>query len=77
MVKKQKKVSDMKTSEIMDRLAEDLDEVTFTELDEELDKRTPFTYLMEIIKALEEKLEKLESNFSKHSHSDGKLVKEI
>ncbi len=77
MVKKQKKVSDMKTSEIMDRLAEDLDEVTFTELDEELDKRTPFTYFMEIIKTLEDKLEVLESDFSKHSHADGKLVKEI
>jgi len=77
MVKKEKKVSDMKTSEIIDKLAEDLDDVTFTELDEELDKRNPFTYLMEIIKTLEDKIETLESNFSKHSHKDGKLVKEI
>ena len=74
---KQKQVSDMKTSEIIDKLAEDLDDVTFTELDEELDKRTPFTYFQEIIKTLEDEIKTLESDFSKHSHSDGKLVKEI
>jgi len=74
---KEKQVSEMKTSEIMDKLSEDLDDDTFTELDDELDKRTPFRYIKEQTDELTEKLETLESNFSKHSHMDGKLVKEL
>ena len=74
---KQKKVSDMKTSEIIDELGLDPEDEMWGELDTELNTRSPFTYFNEQIYELTEKVETLESNFSKHSHVDGKIVKEI
>jgi len=67
----------MKTSEIIDELYDFEDEKRGDELDEEFISRYPFNYILDRIKELEEKLDKLESDFSKHSHMDGKLVKDI
>ena len=67
----------MKTSEIINELYDFEDEKRGDELDEEFRSRYPFNYFEDRIKELEEKLETVESNFSKHSHSDGKLVKDI
>ena len=74
---KQKRLSKMKTSEIMDALErEDLDS-GWGELSDELNERSPFQYNLEVIEELREKVKALESDFSKHSHMDGKLVKDI
>ncbi|HUS48677.1 MAG TPA: hypothetical protein VMZ91_00790 [Candidatus Paceibacterota bacterium] len=74
---KQKQVSKMKTSEIIDELGTDLGDERFTFLDEELESRTPFIYLKIRLDDIEEKLNKIISNFNYHHHYKGKLVREI
>ena len=74
---KQKKAVDMKTSELIDELGEEPEDERWGELDSELDKRPPFKYFQEQIDEITEKLDKLDLNFSKHSHMDGKLVRDI
>lgn len=71
------KTKEMKTSELVDELGKDLDDGRFDELDEELNKRSPFSYYEEKIGEFEEKIKKLEELFGKHHHSEGKIVVEI
>ena len=76
MVKKKKPIK-MKTHEIMDELYDWEDEKRGNELDEEFRSRYPFNYIFDKIEEFEERLDNLESNFLKHSHIKGKLVKTI
>jgi len=78
---KQKKVSKMKSSEIIDKLAEDLDEDTYTKLDEEFISRYPFNYYFDTrMEEIENKLKSFEEQLNKlftHNHKDGKVLVEI
>ena len=74
---KQKQPSKMKTSEIIDELYDFIEEKRGDKLDEEFRTRYPFNYLFDRIDELEKKIELLESNFDKHSHLKGQLVKFI
>ena len=71
-----KEIEKLKTSEVLDKVQEDLGDVILTELDEEILTRPPFDFLMECIKKLEEKTEGIES-WKKHQHSkEGKVLVE-
>ena len=72
---KQKKVSDMKTCELIDYLYEndEWDDGTY----DELVSRPPFDIFLEEKEEMQKKIDKLEKEvykLQKHSHSNGKVV---
>lgn len=77
MVKqKNKKINpeDMKTSEIIDEMYEDLPDDEFDELDKELITRYPFNYYLKTkFEEIEEQLKKLNKLLG-HDHKDGEIV---
>ena len=71
---KQKKVIDIKTSEIINELYEWEDEKRGNELDEELLSRYPFSYYFKTkFDELEEEINELKK-LLRHSHKDGEIV---
>ena len=76
----------LKTSELLDQIEEaGDDDVLFEKLIEEIDKRTPFAYIMERIEELEKgnvelgkETKKLRNSMREHTHlPNGKSVKRI
>jgi len=77
---KQKKVSKMKSSEIVNELYDFEDEKRGDELDEELRSRYPFNYFDTMSEETENKLKSIEEQLNKlitHTHKDGKVLVEI
>jgi len=84
MVKKQKKVSEMKTSELLDELGEDpkdnVDDKRVCAVDKELEERYPLCYYKEMREEFEESIKKLQSQISElkqHHHKHGKVLTEV
>ena len=72
-----KKVEDMKTSEIIDRLDNDLPEERLTELENELINRYPFSYYFKTkFEEIEQQIEKL-NKLLRHYHKGNKILIEI
>ncbi len=71
------KVKTMKTSELLNELAEDLPDDRFTELEEELANRPPFSFIDTKLIEIDERLTVLEKKFDKHRHIDHDIVVKI
>ena len=69
-----KKVSSMKTSEILNELANDLSDEMFTELEEELVTRHPFSFIDSKLIEIGDKLDRFEKTFDRHRHIGSDIV---
>jgi hypothetical protein len=71
---KEKRIENMKTSEIIDLLTEDHSESEFDELDKELIDRYPFNYYLKTkFEEIEQQIELL-NKLLRHDHKDGEIV---
>lgn len=81
----EKKVENLKTTELIDKLNEVKEDEEIEELEEELDKRRPFDSIenrfegeddgvRDKIKVLEEELEELRNQLKRHDHKEGEVI---
>jgi len=62
-----------KTSELLDMFMDDMDDLAYDRLMEELRTRFPFDYILDAIESNKENIDNMDRDFSGHVHVDSKV----